>query len=80
MGLDFGQWQMRNFRADATEDLARYANNPHVLRHLMLWLEREEIPHIIDILSNEKLWTLTDRRPPVGMLIPWPDFTHFQVA
>ena len=34
MGLDFGQWQMRNFRADATEDLARYASNPHVQRDL----------------------------------------------
>ena len=28
MGTDFGRWQIRNFRADDTEDLARYANNP----------------------------------------------------
>ena len=97
MGLDFGRWQIRNFRADDTEDLARYANIPtcsatcatlsrirtpcetprskpateaivsgngfrYSDRNLRLWLEREEIPHIMDIKSSERLWTLTDRR------------------
>ena len=97
MGLDFGRWQIRNFRADDTEDLARYANIPtcsatcatlsrirtpcetprsksateaivsgngfrYSDRNLRFWLEREEIPHIMDIKSSERLWTLTDRR------------------
>ncbi len=32
-------------------------------RNLRLWLEREEIPHVMAIKSNEKLWALTDRGP-----------------
>ena len=32
-------------------------------RQLRLWLEREEIPHVMAIKSNEKLWALTDRGP-----------------
>ena len=32
-------------------------------RKLRLWLEREEIPHVMAIKSNEKLWALTDRGP-----------------
>ena len=32
-------------------------------RKLRLWLEREEIPHVTAIKSNEKLWALTDRGP-----------------
>ncbi len=30
-------------------------------RKLRLWLEREEIPHVMAVKSNEKLWALTDR-------------------
>ena len=32
-------------------------------RRLRLWLEREEIPHVMAIKRNEKLWALTDRGP-----------------
>ena len=32
-------------------------------RTLRLWLEREEIPHVMAVKSNEKLWALTDRGP-----------------
>ena len=32
-------------------------------RKLRLWLEREEIPHVMAIKSNEKLWALTDKGP-----------------
>ncbi len=32
-------------------------------RNLRLWLEREEIAHVLAIKSNEKLWALTDRGP-----------------
>ena len=32
-------------------------------RKLRLWLEREEIPHVMAIKSNEKLWTWTDKGP-----------------
>ena len=32
-------------------------------RKLRLWLEREGIPHVMAIKSNEKLWALTDKRP-----------------
>ena len=32
-------------------------------RNLRLWLEREEIAHVMAIKSNEKLWALTDRGP-----------------
>ena len=32
-------------------------------RNLRLWLEREEIPHVLAIRSNEKLWALTDKGP-----------------
>ena len=32
-------------------------------RKLRLWLEGEEIPHVMAIKSNEKLWALTDRGP-----------------
>ena len=31
--------------------------------NLRLWLEREEIPHVLAIKRNEKLWALTDRGP-----------------
>ena len=32
-------------------------------RNLRLWLEREEIPHVLAVRSNEKLWALTDKGP-----------------
>ena len=32
-------------------------------RKLRLWLEREGIPHVLAIRSNEKLWALTDKGP-----------------
>ncbi len=32
-------------------------------RNLRLWLEREGIPHVLAIKSNEKLWALTDKGP-----------------
>ena len=32
-------------------------------RKLRLWLEREEVPHVMAIKSNEKLWALTDKGP-----------------
>ena len=32
-------------------------------RNLRLWLEREEIAHVMAMKSNEKLWALTDRGP-----------------
>ena len=32
-------------------------------RKLRLWLEREEIPHVLAIKRNEKLWALTDKGP-----------------
>ena len=32
-------------------------------RKLRLWLEREEIPHVMAIKSNEKLWAWTDKGP-----------------
>ena len=32
-------------------------------RNLRLWLEREGIPHVLAIRSNEKLWALTDKGP-----------------
>ena len=32
-------------------------------RNLRLWLERAEIPHVLAIKSNEKLWALTDQGP-----------------
>ena len=32
-------------------------------RKLRLWLEREGVPHVMAIKSNEKLWALTDQGP-----------------
>ena len=32
-------------------------------RKLRLWLERQEIPHVMAIKSNEKLWAWTDKGP-----------------
>ena len=32
-------------------------------RNLRLWLEREEIPHVMAVKRNEKLWALTERGP-----------------
>ena len=32
-------------------------------RKLRLWLEREEVPHVMAIKRNEKLWALTDKGP-----------------
>lgn len=32
-------------------------------RNLRLWLEREEIPHVMAVKSNEKLWAWTDKGP-----------------
>ena len=32
-------------------------------RNLRLWLEREEIPHVMALKSNERLWALTDKGP-----------------
>jgi len=34
MDIDLSQWQIRSFRADAAEALARYANNRRVSRNL----------------------------------------------
>ena len=30
-------------------------------RRLRLWLERRDVPHVLAVRSNEKLWALTDR-------------------
>ena len=32
-------------------------------RKLRLWLEREEIPHVLAVKTNEKLWAWTDKGP-----------------
>ena len=32
-------------------------------RNLRLWLERRDIPHVLAIKSNEKLWAWTDKGP-----------------
>ena len=32
-------------------------------RNLRLWMEREEIPHVLTIKSNEKLWAWTEKGP-----------------
>jgi SRSO17 transposase len=32
-------------------------------RRLRLWLEQEEMPHVLAIKSNESLWLGTDRGP-----------------
>ena len=32
-------------------------------RRLRLWLEGQEIPHVLAIKRNEKLWALTERGP-----------------
>lgn len=32
-------------------------------RKLRLWLERREIPHVMAVKSNERLWALTDKGP-----------------
>ena len=32
-------------------------------RNLRLWLEQHDIPHVLAIKSNEKLWALTDKGP-----------------
>ena len=32
-------------------------------RKLQLWLERQEVPHVLALKSNEKLWALTDKGP-----------------
>ena len=32
-------------------------------RKLRLWLERRDLPHVLAIKSNEKLWALTDKGP-----------------
>ena len=32
-------------------------------RQLRLWLEREEIPHVLAIKRNERLWALTEKGP-----------------
>ena len=35
-------------------------------RNLRLWLERRDIPHVLAIKSNEKLWAWTDKGPAPG--------------
>ena len=35
-------------------------------RNLRLWLEGEEIPHVMAMKRNEKLWALTDRGTAAG--------------
>ena len=32
-------------------------------RNLRLWLEREDVPHVLAVKRSEKLWALTDRGP-----------------
>ncbi len=32
-------------------------------RNLRLWLEQQDIPHVLAIKSNERLWALTDKGP-----------------
>ena len=32
-------------------------------RNLRLWLERQDIPHVLAVKRNEKLWALTDKGP-----------------
>jgi SRSO17 transposase len=32
-------------------------------RHLRVWLEQEEVPHVLAVRSNEPLWVATDRGP-----------------
>ena len=32
-------------------------------RNLRLWLERRDIPHVLAIKSNEKLWAWADKGP-----------------
>ena len=32
-------------------------------RNLRLWLERRDLPHVLAIKSNEKLWAWTDKGP-----------------
>ena len=32
-------------------------------RNLRLWLERRDLPHVMAVKSNEKLWALTDKGP-----------------
>ena len=32
-------------------------------RNLRLWLERKEVPHVLAVKTNEKLWALTDKGP-----------------
>ena len=32
-------------------------------RNLRLWLDRRDVPHVLAIRSNEKLWAETDRGP-----------------
>ena len=32
-------------------------------RKLRLWLERQDVPHVLAIKRNEKLWALTERGP-----------------
>ena len=32
-------------------------------RNLRLWLERQDVPHVLAIKRNEKLWALTDKGP-----------------
>ena len=32
-------------------------------RNLRLWLERRDVPHVLAIKKNERLWALTDRGP-----------------
>ena len=34
--------------------------------NLRLWLERRDIPHVLAIKSNEKLWAWTDKGPGPG--------------
>ena len=32
-------------------------------RNLRLWLEREDVPHVLSVKRSEKPWALTDRGP-----------------
>ena len=32
-------------------------------RNLRLWLERADVPHVLAVKSNKKLWALTEKEP-----------------
>ena len=48
-------------------DLVRDDLRDYVVEHLGdaggVWLERRDVPHVLAIKSNEKLWAWTDQEP-----------------